>query len=398
MSTPGSTSPRFEIVPFLPIGTFEPPVVPRDEALKRFWTRFRHLLRREDDQPFIADDRLQRSTLEILDGQRSAPPCRPLLEELELTLGDWCREPVPTRWLQLILLPPGDENDLLAQWAGEQGHTLVPSPEPAALLAGEDDGFALEAEGVLVIPRLEPWFFRHRRGLVSIRRLLERLGELQQHCVIGCGSWAWAFLCKTVDAHLFLPEPCSFLPFDEKRLHHWFAEISAQQALEGYRFRQTRDGRDILAVDEQGHPVSDYFRRLAARSRGIPWVAWHIWRRSLRSRIEAEQSEEAHEIRHDETSLAADEQTLWVIALEEFSLPGSGDSDALLILQALLIHDSLDREGLVQVLPTAPSGMLQALEGAGFIERQDSRYRCSPAAYPAIRSGLATAGFPTGEL
>jgi len=395
MNVSGSISPRFEIVPFQSIGTFEPPALPRDAALKRFWTRSRHLLRREDDQPFIADDRLQRLTIEVLNGQRSAPSCQPLLEELELTLGDWCSEAMPVRWLQLILLPPGDENDLLAQWAREQGHTLVSPPDSGAF---EDVSFALDAEGVLVIPRLEQWFFRHRRGLVSVRRLLERLGELAQHCVIGCGSWAWAFLCKAADAHLFLPEPRTFRPFDEQRLHRWFVDIAAQEALEGYRFRQTRDGRDILAVDDQGHPVSDYFRRLAAYSRGIPWVAWHIWRRSLRSRIEAEQSENAREIQHDETSLEADEQTLWVIALEEFSLPGSGDSDALLILQALLIHESLDREGLVQVLPTAPSGMLQALEGAGFIERQDGRYRCSPAAYPAIRSGLATAGFPIDGL
>ncbi len=37
-----------------------------------------------------------------------------------------------------------------------------------------------------------------------------------------------------------------------------------------------------MELNSSGELKSDYLKKLAAHSLGIPWVAWHLWRRSLR--------------------------------------------------------------------------------------------------------------------
>ena len=150
-----------------------------------------------------------------------------------------------------------------------------------------------------------------------------------------------------------------------------------------------------MAVDADGELEHDYFLHLAARSLGIPWVAWHQWRRSLRSGLE--EKDEPTEAPEQESK--DDQQTLWVAALEDYSLPGEKSDIALLVLQALLIHGGLTAEELRLVIPViGDSNILVALRNAGLIENRDGQFTCLAAAYPAIRSGLITAGFPKDQL
>lgn len=347
--------------------------------------RLRQLLTRSDERPFIAEDRLQRTPDQLARDHGQTPPCPPLIEALQRSLDPWAATASPDSWLKLVILPPGCDLDPLADWARQSGHERLRPPTRESLSEeAANSALDLDGEGVLVIPELAMWFLRRRGGLERLRLLLKRLAGLQRHCVVGCDSRAWRFICRALEAHLILPEPLSFPPFDEARLRGWLAHTLEKGALSATRFRLSRDGRDVFALDKRGRPVSDYFSVLAAHSAGVPWVAWHLWRRSLRAATD------------DDATPYDREQTLWVVALEAFSLPGQGDTRALLILHALLIHTALSDAALAQVLPEPNlTPLLSALRTAGFIERRHECWQVVPAALPATRSGLDTAGFPT---
>ena len=213
--------------------------------------------------------------------------------------------------------------------------------------------------------------------------------------VIGCNSFAWAFLRKAVSADLALPDAVTFLAFDEMRLHRWFGQLATSEATGSVRFRRSQSGVNVLELGDDGTPKDDYLRVLAGRSLGIPWVAWHMWRRSLRSGDEQEPAEDAKAVLSSDEEEVPSEQTLWVAALDEYVLPGKNEQSALLVLQALLIHGALSASQLRLVLPlVGESNIVSVLIKAGFVARDGDLFTCRPAAYPAIRAGLSSAGLP----
>lgn len=384
---------REESLRFGPLADYRAPAMPTRDTLQILLTRARELLHRQSETPLIDDARLRASTIDMLDEAAAPPACGPLVDELQATLDDWLDNDSPSQRMQCIVLPPGDRNHVIACWAETQGHTLLHAPERDTILgAGPDALPEPDDEGVLVVPALEAWFLRHRDGLRLIRALLDRLAELDRRVVVGCNSWAWQYLVRAVRADAVLPAPLIFQPFDAMRLHDWFSAIAAANA-EPIQFLDAGSGDDILALDEDGRPHDRLFS-LAARSQGIPWIAWRLWRRSLRRRIPDDDAEEAPDAAND------DARTLWVIALEEFSLPGRGNDDSLLALHALLIHGPLMPSQLADVLPfTGAGNTLNSLLAAGILEYDaHDRLACTPEAYPAIRTGLTTAGFPIAEV
>lgn len=404
------------VLTFQPLKNYDSPQLAAADALQATVARMRALFKGPDDKPFIGDDRLQLSTKKMLDDIVSPPACGPLIGELNVTLVDWIAEDAPLSWIKTIVLPPGDDGGVIETWANQEGHQILLPPQREALISNDPCALPeLEGEGVLVIPQLERWFLRHRNGLAIVRALLGALDGLQRHCVIGCNNWAWAFLNKAVGANMVLPDALTFQPFDARRLHHWFSQLSAGSGREDLLFRLTRSGENVMALDNNGELKHDFFIQLAARSRGIPWVAWRLWRRSLRSGTEdpneidsaekfaEDKSQSKNTAKNGKRSLIS-EQTLWVAALDDFSLPNKNDDTALLVLHALLIHGSLTPQELRQVLPlVGESNVLSALANSGMIERQpgqdgeSDQVRCFAAAYPAIRSGLQTAGFGSNE-
>ena len=57
-----------------------------------------------------------------------------------------------------------------------------------------------------------------------MRTLLAELGAAKRPVVVGCSSWAWAFLSKATDAALILSDSVTFRAFYAQRLHAWFAQ------------------------------------------------------------------------------------------------------------------------------------------------------------------------------
>lgn len=375
---------------FTPLAEYQAPAMPTRDTFQILATRARELLHRGLPEPMVADTRLHRSTLDMLDTAVPPPACGPLIDELQASLSDWLNDPAPDETSRLIVLPPGDRDRIVARWAERYGHALCEAPARDELLAPAHDPLPEpDGDGVLVLPALEDWFVRHQSGLALIRALLVFIQRSERRIVVGCNSWAWQYLVRAVHADTVLSAPIIFQPFDAERLRQWFSRIAATGDSQSLRFLDARSGDDILAEDDDR--AHDRLCSLAARSQGIPWVAWRLWRQSLRRHIPDQD---------DADTPAEDDQTLWLTDLDEFSLPGRNGDDSLLALHALLIHGPLPPAWLDRLLPSnGASKGLSGMLNAGIVERHDDgRLACAPAAYPTIRAGLATAGFPTAAI
>ncbi len=354
-----------------------------DESIRNFswkiWKRFGG----KDEDPFISEDSLKWASDKHSAGIESPPACGPIMEEMQATFAEWICDPNPSRWLQLVVLPPADTNDLLRTWAIEHDHRIIdPPPRESLLDHSKVASVPLDCENTLVvIPQLERWFLRHQDGMMHVRRLLLQASKTKRHLIIGCNSWAWQFLNKAVSAGRLLPLGLTFNAFDADRLRNWLMPLSQSDNASEYVFRQSKNG---LIAD------SDYFAKLAARSLGIPWIAWHLWHRAIRVRPSDQN------IGHPKFP---DEQTRWVSELEDLSLPIEDVDAALLTLQALLIHGGLTEEELDLATPSVDaSNVLPSLVEADFVAHQNDGFQCKPDAYPAIRSRLVSAGFPEDKL
>ena len=347
--------------------------------MRRLVRHAREVVGRETgDDPVMPAEDMRGTGMDTRDDLAPPPACGPLRADLDETLLAWSGTPVPDRWLKLVVLPPGDPDDLIAGWARRQGHHLIEPPLRSDLVASDPALTTLETidpkgKGVLVLPRLERWFLRHRNGLGHLRGLLDWLGGLERHCLIGCDSWAWSFARKVADAHMTLPAPLTFAPFDAKRLHDWFDALRQDEA-DDRLFRLASNGEDVFDAE------CDWFTNLAARSYGIPWVAWSLWRRSLR-RGREERGEQATE------------DTVWIADPEMCHLPDGPDCAPVMVLQALLLHGSLTLEELRNVLPMPhQTGVVAALVSRGLARRNGDALSITPSAYPEIREAIAANG------
>lgn len=389
-----------EVRSFVPLSDFAPPPMPAEEVFRTYVARLMAAFRRKEAKPFIADDRLARTTVETLDEIVAPPACGPLLLEIEATVSRWRKDlEAGRRPSRLVLvLPPCDFNDVVETWARLQGAAILEPPERGHLASVVPKPIPdLRGEGLVVIPRLERWFLRQRNGLRMVRDLLAAISASPRPVLIGCNSWAWAFLARSCGADALLPDPLIFRAFDADRLHAWFSELSGDETTKGFSFRLAESGEDVLARGEGGDLSSDFLQRLAGRSRGIPWVAWHLWRRSLRTPDDPSLAQEAGEaLTGGET---ASRETLFVAALDEYVLPGAHEQTALLVLHALLLHGGLTVDELRLVLPVVgETNVMPVLAQSGFVERRDGSFRVRPAAYPSVRAALGTAGYPMDGL
>ena len=376
----------------IPIGEYESPSLPVDEWFKTIATRVRAIFR-SDDKAFIADDRLKQATLKRLDQAVAPPACGPVIAELDVSIGEWLDQPPTAERIKAIVLPPCEDNDVIGAWARGAGHRIVTCDGAGDIRAAlamldtiEDDPASL-----LVIPRLERWYLRRLDGLAGIRALMAILAVRRQRTVIGCNAWTWAYLSKAVGIDMLVGTPLCFAPFDAERLRDWFGELARDDMTRGVRFRHTNDGSDILTDDAADRKSLDFFRTLAGQSRGIPWVAWHMWRRMLRA--------DEGKGKVGEDAGGGRNETLWIVALEDLVLPGDRPRETLLILHALLLHGEMSTADLRAVLPIVGDSVVPAaLVMSGFVQREGDRLSIRPEAYPAVRSGLETAGMSLGVL
>ncbi len=390
-----------------PLADYQHPAMPTEETIRRIgWKVWQWWKTDESNDPFIAKETLHQADRDQLDELVAPPACGPLLDEFSATFDEWARTPRPTNYLQLVVLPPCDRNSVLTTWAERLGHEVVSPPNrdhlnsdntaTAGLLESLAETLRREStsQSVIVIPRLEEWFLRHHDGLSWVLRLLNTISSSKRHLIVGCSSWAWKFLCKSTQAALVLPSPVTPQAFDCDRLKDWLMPLAADACDHGdgrssvLRFADS--GKSVFGDDASQQTTDKFFQKLAGRSRGIPWVAFHLWRRSLRS---------GPDDSNQDQQKFPEERTIWVSALAQFTLPAEEADAALLILHSLLIHEHLNLKQIEQALPSIHRGnVLPGLTKSGFVVRDGDQFSCSPTAYPSIRERLAASGFPLDEI
>ena len=140
--------------------------------------------------------------------------------------------------------------------------------------------------------------------------------------------------------------------------------------------------------------VTDYVRHLAAFSRGIPGVAWAIWRYSLQY-----ETDDAVEVKAKETAEQDRRLTMWVKTWSQLGLPELPrpvTQPQLFVLHALLLHAGLTMKGLADVLPLSATEVTESIHRlgpAGLIETVDDKIQVNAISYPIVRKVLSLEGY-----
>ncbi|WP_204987600.1 hypothetical protein [Nitrosomonas sp. GH22] len=199
---------------------------------------------------------------------------------------------------------------------------------------------------------------------------------------------------KAVNADLVLPVPDSLAPMNAEILGKWLLELMSEELQQPATFCDHNNGKEILRCEEDGTISDKFMQQLANDSGGIPWIAWQLWCRSLRT--EAERDDQSDNTEEPEKQQASGDKGIvfWTIRNQPPRLPRGHEHAACLLSQALLIHGSLPEQMLSAVLPpaTGESSLIVALIRSGFVECHGDEIRCLATADPVIWTSLANSG------
>lgn len=406
--TPTSTTEQ-EAAPiwrYVPLADYSLPSTPVTHRARKGLARIRTLLHRDEPESvplFETNNELQTLPAWQLERIAPAPDWREAAHALNETLEAWQvhgdNQPVV-----VLISPPHNGHCATAEiWAEEQAWRVISPPTPEQILSGADGWLSEQRQerGPWVFPTLEKAFLRHATGLNVVRGFLDcaYAGELGRG-IIGCDSWGWAFLRRVW--HGRRPITLTLQAFDQERLAEQLQQLAAASSRRQLLFRQADNGRYVLPPPDENaaeSETSNFLQHLAAHSRGIYGVAWAIWRSSLRAEpeetVEAEAEPEERTIPHE---------TIWVTPWDQLKLPelpaGAG-RDAAFLLHTLLLHNGLPTELLQQLVPLAPSQVMETLfwlEEAGLVAEANPNWQVTALGYPAARQFLQSNSYLVDQI
>ena len=380
-----------ELEGLVPLNDYRAPALPTEEKVNAALARLKAMFLARSGQDVIASDRLETPSLRRLDEAAQAPACAPLLHDLDLAMRQWLERPVAAGTVLAVITPPSDRSDVVGSWATQAGLQPVPPPTARTGDLDLDEVQSMDDTEPLIVPQLERWFIRSPEGIERMQQLLMVL-SVKRRVLIGCNSFVWAFLSKAIRLDLIAPGPFTFRPFDGAMLEKWLVDLASDEIAHGAGFRLTDSGGYLLREGAE-EETSHFFQTLAGRSLGIPSIAWHMWRDMLRL-DDLDERADGSQGKHSKQR-----ETFWIAAMDELVLPGTYPSELLFALHALCLHGSLTPQELLSVVPdTAGVAMVPALRGSRFVQLQDGALSIRPEAYPAVRAGLQTSGFPMGAI
>jgi hypothetical protein len=374
-------------------------------ALRRKWRLLAQLFSRQDQRDTLAQPEATLSSLPPAQLDRLAPPLRwggaaRAFDQIYATKAG--NAPTPGVIGILVGQPFCGHADILAHWARERSARLLAPPTAQEILAADVQWLTRccdSGPGLWALPALERCYLRNANGLALVRGFLDLAfsGALGPG-VIGCDSWAWAYL-QRICAWPATPV-LTLQAFDGAALTTLLLQPQAQPT-QAVRFLSAHSGTSLLPEPEDGEedaaaPVSPELRQLAARCRGNLGVAWHFWRERLRTATEPQKAQTG-----DDAPPPTD--AVWVAPELEPRAPASdaGDETAL-VLHALLLHNGLEAPLLATLLPIAAAHLnlqLLHLHALGLVERQDAdRWQVTPLAYPGVRAFLRARGYLTDSF
>ena len=378
---------------FVDLSEFERPPEPAGEKVRRGFLGVWDRLFGKEGPRGGSEDRLESGLGDLPGFALLAPDWREAVPALHEDLKEWCELGEERDPLRLVLnAPHGGLRRVVSLYAGQGNWRIIEPPEASRLLAGGRDRLReldFRDETPWVIPGLEEWYLRHHNALDPVRELLDILASRRRPTLICCDSWAWAYLCGTVQPDLVLPPPLTMGPFDRERLSLWFGSLLHIEGGCSPLYRQTNSEKFILPPaetpgDREELEISDFLGRLASFSRGNPGVAWALWHRSLNGAGVEDQ-------------VAATGKrvcTIWMKPWQDLDmpvLPQRNRSRLAMVLHALLLHNGLETGILPELLPNLAHVVRQDLHDlreAGLVDREHGVWRVTAVAYPVVRATL----------
>lgn len=396
---------------FINLNQYRVPPEPTRQAVRKgflgFWDRLR---RRRFSESATVDIDLEYMPSSLLAEAASAPEWKDGVPALQEALQDWWQEQAGKSQV-VVGAPYSGTAEIVAGWAAAFGCPVLPDPPLEEIKSGGQkwlEHLDKSPDKVWVIPRLERFYLRHNQGLRMLRVLLDKISFFPSRFLLACDSWAWAYFCKVLHIEALFPRPLVLEAFDQEKLDRWFRGLADRATAREFVFRQADNGNLVVhssgaVPDESGkqEKITDFLTRLAAYCRGIPGVAYAIWRYGLRIAQDGEIHEKAQEAAANDGL----HRTIWVEPWSRLKLPSLPDLDrrdrSLFVLHTLLLHDGLSSQALGQVLSFPESqvqGSLHLLRVAGVVALDLDRWRVTAAAYPEVREFLRYEGYLVDAL
>ncbi len=395
---------------YVPLNEYRVPATTIQSTFKTRFIAFRNRLRTEKNpasEPFHRAEDLKSLPERLLKQILPATDWHPHIQAIEDIVAAWRGTPNPSDPAVFMLnIPYSYTQDLLTCWAETKALEIIDPPDPIDIPGNVEPWMnrLAEMDDIWVLPNLEKCYLRHFAGLGMVRRLFAGLfsGRLGRG-IIGCDSWAWAYLSRIfrLKSQLTLVSQ----GFDSEKLANWLYGTLPENKRQRFIFRQADTGRYVIrpAIPQNSDSGANiepnaFLKDLAAYSRGIPGVALSLWRRCLKGQpdtIQAQQQENAD---------SPQRVSIWVQSLtgmEHPSIPQGSDRSHAFILHGLLLHNGLTEDLLARILSLPAEEIepvLCELEMAGLIGIDDGIWRVSPAGYPVVREFLRTRGFLTDDF
>lgn len=411
-----SEEPRKTIWNFVQPQKFELPAEPASRKARSFFQKLFPGMNKEDAEigHEAVQSELKNAPGSLIDWLAPFPSWLQAAAAIEKNLLQWLEDDSPDGNSRVMVAPYGSGlGEILAALAEEKKWRVLAAPDCRVLRTRDFSWLAdlpLDSGGPLIIPRLEAFFLRHFNGLEHLRKLVEKLFNAGARCVIGCNSWLWHYVVSAMHIQDSFGRVFYLQSLQAQDLQQLFCGLESQQNHRPTVFRQADNGSFVLppeitgkgrveAADNitgaRGEFPSSFLKKLALESRGIPLVAWAIWRNSLRLAPDEDVAEIAREVADSDATATAKAKTIWVKAFEDIELPkvpeGVGQAGAFLLL-FLLQHDGLKTETIFELLNFGRDqliSLLNRLQKAGIIVLENSVWRAGWQGYPAIRRFLA---------
>ena len=368
-----------------------------------------------EDTEFIRE--LESVPLDLLDKIVPKPDLKEPVAALSEVLKDWAEKPFSFSSTRCIVARPFSWTDqVITGWAEANGWHVAAEPSAGDIMSGGREWLAhliKTREQNIVIPHLERFYLRHAEGFALMRGLMEWLWSEKCRVLIGCDSWAWAYLGKVFGVDAIFPYALTLDTFNHQRLKQWFLSLSTGAGKRTLTFRQADNHRPVLPLPEKtpddsvknpGNAVdltitkknteqeTGFMDQIATAGAGIPGVTWAIWRYCL-------------QLLPDATRPDTDfRRTLWVKPWMKVSLPkvsAAANLTNLFVLHAVLLHGGLREDTLNEILPPSKheiSQSLSSMKADGLVEVKNDRWQVTALAYPSVRRFLGNEGYLTDEL
>lgn len=371
------------------LGNYQAPGLPTYGAIANAWHSVRQAFRPSDNPAHRGVE--QQPDLHALSPRQvdqflPMPGAKPLAAALQLTLASWLDHPAPDSPARFVIGQPGTGNDrILEALADNCGATVVAPPTSRQILAADtawlDDW---PVDRLWVLPNLEACFLRHTRGISPVRHFLDRLisGHLGRG-IIGCDSWAWAYVQMLWPVTL---PALTLQAFDAGRLYRLLEQLipSGDQPL--HLHQASNDKRLLTVAVEQNENPADNPELInqAAQSRGNPFQALLQWRARVRGAPEP-----AGEDLKSTPPRGGHGTVLWLAdAPEEPVIPTASREEHLLMLHTLLLHGGVETDLLEALLPFSDircRALLGQAHRSGLVSPAgDGKWRVTDEAYRVV--------------